>query len=118
MIRLQPDWIGELVGICAADDWNDAQMPLDYPGVSPMFRRLMPELAETDEVTGYSSAEVRACKMGLEFLAREHPIEYMALTWEFQPWQRRQVPLLDDHEALVLRAGELLAAFVDEMCGG
>jgi hypothetical protein len=117
MIRLKPDWIGELVSICAADDWADAQHRLDYPDVSPMFRRLLPEMAEADDVGGYSSAEVRACRAALERLSQQHPDEYAALTWEFQTWKRRHLERSDDHEALTLRAGELLAKFVDEMLG-
>jgi hypothetical protein len=117
MIRLQPDWIGELVSICAADDWADAKSPLDYPSVSPMFRRLLPEVAEGDNVTGYASAEVCACKQAIEMLSKDHPQEFDALAWEFQPWRRRHLTVHKDHAALVLSAGKRLADYVDRLCG-
>lgn len=117
MIRLQPEWIGELVGICARDDWSDLNDRLGYPSVSPMFQRFMPELAESDDVTGYSSAEVRACRAGIEWLCNHHPDEYAALQWEFQPSKRRLLVLQKNHTHLVLRAGTLLEQFVDKYCG-
>ena len=117
MIRLEPEWIGELVSMAAKDDWSDATSSLDYPNVSPMFRKLMPEMAESDDVTGYSSAEMRACKAGIEWLSQNHPEEYAALAWEFQPWKRKIIDKHDDHHALVMYAGRLLAKFVDAMCG-
>lgn len=117
MIRLQPEWIGELVSICAADDWADAKSPLDYPIVSPMFRRLLPDVAEGDDVTGYASAEVRACKTAIELLSKDHPLEFNALLWEFQPWRRRHLTVHKDHAALVLAAGKKLADYVDGICG-
>lgn len=115
MIRLQPDWIGELLSVCSADDWADLQHPLAWPTVSPMFARFIP-LFETEDAGGYSSAEVRACKAGIEWLSREHPEHYAALAWEFQPWKRSQVAKLDAHERLALEAGKLLASFVDSAC--
>lgn len=117
MIRLEPEWIGELVSMAAKDDWSDATSSLDYPTVSPMFRKLMPEMAESDDVTGYSSAEMRACKAAIEWLSQNHPEEYAALAWEFQPWKRKIIDKHDDHHALVMYAGRLLAKFVDAMCG-
>ena len=29
-MRLQPDWIGELVSICVSDDWRGAQTELTW----------------------------------------------------------------------------------------
>ena len=117
MIRLQPDWIGELVSICSSDDWSDASQPLDYPSVSPMFRKLIPDLAEADDVTGYSSAEVRACKAGIEWLSKTHPNEYRALAREFQPWKRKHLEATEHDRELAMHAGKLLAKFVDVYCG-
>lgn len=116
MIRLEPEWIGELVSMAAKDDWSDTTSSLDYPTVSPMFRKLIPEMAESDDVTGYSSAEMRACKAGIEWLSKNYPNEYAALAWEFQPWKRKIIDKSDDHHALVMYAGRLLAKFVDAMC--
>lgn len=116
MIRLQPDWIGELVSVCASDDWAALQGRLDFPTVSPMFSRLLPELAEAEDAGGYSSIEVRACRAGIEWLSREHPEHYAALAWEFQPWKRRLIDKPDEHERLALEAGSLLAKFVDSAC--
>lgn len=116
MIRLQPEWIGELLGICAADDWSDVQARLGHPSVSPMFRRMLPD-HEVEDVTGYSSAEVRACKVGIEWLAQEHPREHAALEWELRRWKRAHLQRQDDHEALVQAAAKLLSEFVDNACG-
>ena len=49
--------------------------------------------------------------------AGDYPAEYAALAWEFQPWKRRHIPQADNHDALVLEAGRLLAAYVDAACG-
>lgn len=116
MIRIEPDWVGELISLAAKDDWSEATSGLDYPPVSPMFRKLLPGLAESDDVTGYSSAELRACKEGIDWLSREHPAEYAALAWEFQPWRRKREPRRDGHAELVQRAGSLLAKFIDDRC--
>ena len=117
MIRLEPDWVGELVSMCSKDDWNDTTSPLDYPTVSPMFKKLIPEMAETDDVTGFSSAEVRACKMAIEWLSANHPEEYAALAWEFQPWKRKMLTQHSDHHAIVMYAGRLIEKFIDKVCG-
>lgn len=116
MIRLQPDWIGELVSICAADDWAGAHQDLGWSEVSPMFRRLVPDMAEADDTTGYSSAEVRACKAALEWLSREHAPEFAALSWELQRWKRQHLELRADHLHRLQEAGRLLAEFVDMAC--
>lgn len=117
MIRLQPDWVGELVSIAAKDDWTEVGTSLGYPTVSPMWKKLLPDMAETDEVTGYSSAELRACRAGIEWLSQNYPTEYAALVWEFQPWKRKLFDKHDDHHALVLYAGRLLEKFIDAYCG-
>ena len=117
MIRLKPDWIGELVSLAAKEDLSDATAQLDYPSISPMFRRLMPEIAESSDVTGYSSAELAACKAGIEWIGKNYPEEYAALAWEFQPWKRKLIDKHEDHHALVMYAGRLLAKFVDAHCG-
>ena len=116
MIRLDPEWIGDLVAMCARDDWADMSSPLAFPTVSPMFRKLLPEMAHTDEVTGYSSVEMQACKAGIEWLSKAHPVEYAALAWEFQRWRRAREPRAENHKELVILAGKLLAEFVDKEC--
>lgn len=116
MIRLEPDWIGELVSIASKDDWSDTTSALDYPSVSPMFRKLLPDIAEADDTAGYSSAELAACKAGIEWLSQNYPTEYAALAWEFQPWKRKHLGRHEDHHTLVLYAGRLLANFVDKFC--
>jgi hypothetical protein len=82
-----------------------------------MFRRLLPSLAESESPDGYSSLEVRACRAGLEWMSGHHPREFAALCWQFWPWKRAHFPRTDDHDALVERAGALLAAYVDRACG-
>lgn len=116
MIRLEPEWIGELVSMASRSDWSDTTSSLDYPTVSPMFRKFIPDIAEADDVTGYSSVELAACKAGIEWLGVNHPDEYNALAWEFQPWKRKLIERHEDHHALVMYAGRLLANFVDKFC--
>lgn len=117
MIRLEPDWVGELVSMCSKDDWSDTTSHLDYPTISPMFKKLIPDMAETDDVTGFSSAELRACKMAIEWLNVNHPEEYAALAWEFQPWKRKTLTQHADHHAMVMYAGRLIEKFIDKVCG-
>lgn len=117
MIRLQPEWVGELVALCARDDWSDLNDRLGYPSVSPMFRSILPEVAESDDVSGYSSAEVRACRVGIEWLCNHFPRQYASLQWEFQPGKRHMLTRDDQHEELVLHAARLLEKFIDKYCG-
>lgn len=117
-MKLEPAWIGELVGICAADDWAEVEQRLGHAAVSPMFRRLLPDLAESDESTGYSSAEVLACKAGIEWLMHAHPAEFQALSWEFHRWRRKTMARHEKHEELVQSAARLLADYVDRVCAG
>jgi hypothetical protein len=111
-----PDWVIDLVRQCASDDWSGVDRELDYPKVSPMFARLLPEMAETEEVTGYSSLELKACREGIDWLSKEHPAEYASLTWEFQRWKRKHMGRPDQHDANLQRAGALLAAYIDRIC--
>lgn len=113
---MEQNWVGDLVRQCAADDWSGVDRDLDYPRVSPMFARLLPEMAETEDTSGYSSLELRACREGIDWLSKAHPSEYAALTWEFQRWKRRHMSKSDDHDALLQRAGELLASYIDRIC--
>ena len=115
-MRLQPDWLGELVSICVDDDWRGSQMQLNWGDVSPMFRRLLPELAQSDDTDGYSSLEVRACRAGLEWLSANHQAEFNALCWQFWAWKRKHLNLADNHDELLQRAGILLAEYVDKAC--
>lgn len=117
-MKLEPPWIGELIGICAANDWAGVEQQLGHASVSPMFRRLMPEMAEADDAMGYSSAEVRACAMGIEWLEKAYPLEFAALSWEFHRWRRREMQRHERHAELVQSAARLLADYVDRVCAG
>jgi hypothetical protein len=116
-MRLQPDWLGELVSICVSDDWRGAQTELTWGEVSPMFRRLLPELAQSEDADGYSSLEVRACREGIEWLSTNHPAEFGALCWQFWDWKRKHLTRAENHDELLQRAGKLLADYVDRACG-
>lgn len=116
-MKIEPSWIADLVRMCAADDWSDLDNTLGHPRVSPMFKRLLPDLAEAEDVTGYSSAEMRACREGLEWLSRTHPELYVALAWQFQRWRRKHLDRTDNHDALVQQAASLLAGYVDKVLG-
>ena len=115
-MKLHPEWIGELVSICVSDDWRGASSSLHWDDVSPMFKRLLPELAQTEDADGYSSLEVRACRAGIEWLAQKHSAEFNALCWQFWPWRRQHLVRDDKHDELVQRAAGLLANYVDRAC--
>lgn len=116
MARIEPEWVAELVRICASDDWAGAERPLSFSSVSPMFRKLLPELAESDDATGYSPIEVRACKAGLEWLAREQRDLYEALTAELNVSRHSRRNEDGNHHERVQKAAFLLGEFIDKAC--
>lgn len=117
MIRLEPDWIGELVSMWAAKDWSDAQGDLGFPTVSPMFAKAVGIVTEAEDVTGYSSAELRAVVAAVDWLQVRHPEHWRALSREFRTWTRRTLERKDGDDQLVLEAGALLAKYIDDVLG-
>ena len=117
MIRLQPDWVGELVSMWAARDWADAHGDLGYPTVSPMFARAVGNVTEWEDPTGYSSAELRAVVAAVDWLQTNHPEHWRALSREFRTWTRRTLEAKEGDRELVLEAGLLLANYIDEILG-
>jgi hypothetical protein len=117
MIRLQPEWVGELVSMWAAKDWADAQSDLGFPTVSPMFAKAMGTVTEFEDVEGYSSAEVRAMAAAVEWLKLTHEDHYRALSREFRTWTRRTMAAKDNDNQLVLEAGRMLAEYIDNVLG-
>lgn len=115
MIRLEPDWIGELLGQWAAGDWADARQDLGYPTVSPMFKKIVGNVTEFEDVTGYSSAELRAVSKAVDWLHEEHPEHWRALCREFRSWTRKTLEKKDGDDLLVIEAGKLLAFRVDDL---
>lgn len=117
MIRLQPEWVGELVSQWAASDWAAAQQDLGFPTVSPMFARAIGTVTECEDVTGYSSAELRAVAAAIDWLQLAHPEHWRALSREFRTWTRRTLERKDGDDQLVLEAGTLIANYIDEILG-
>ena len=117
MIRIEPDWVGELLGQWAASDWRDAQQDLGFPSVSPMFAKAVGSSFETEDVTGYSHAELRAMVAGVDWLQLNHPEHYRALSREFRTWTRRTLEQRDGDDQLVMEAGRFLEKFIDETLG-
>ncbi len=117
MIRLEPDWVGELVSMWAAKDWADAQNDLGFPTVSPMFSKAVGTVTEFEDATGYSSAELRAMTAAVEWLKLTHEDHYRALSREFRTWTRRTMERKDNDEQLVLEAGRMLAEYIDNILG-
>ena len=117
MIRLQPDWVGELVSQWAASDWAAAQQDLGFPTVSPMFSKAMGSVTEFEDVTGYSSAELRAVAAAIDWLQLVHPEHWRALSREFRTWTRRTLKRGDNDDALVLEAGKMIAEYIDNILG-
>jgi hypothetical protein len=117
MIRIQPDWVGELLGQWAAKDWSDAQHDLGFPTVSPMFAKAVGTSFESEDVTGYSRAELRAMVAGVDWLQLHHPEHYRALSREFRTWTRRTLARRDGDDQLVREAGRMLEKYIDETLG-
>lgn len=113
MIRLQPDWVGELLGHWASKDWAEARQDLGFPRVSPMFARAMGSSLDAEDVVGYSVAEVRAVVAAVDWLQERHPEHWRALSREFRAWTRSTLEGKEGDDELVLQAGTLIAQFVD-----
>lgn len=117
MIRLQPEWVGELVSMWAARDWADTHGDLGYPTVSPMFAKALGHTTEWEDPTGYSSSELRAMAAAVDWLKANHPEHWRALSREFRQWTRRTLEGKEGDNQLVLDAGALLAGYIDKMLG-
>ena len=117
MIRLEPDWVGELVSRWASKDWVDTRDELGYPQVSPMFSRVVGTSIECEDVTDYSSAELRAVAAAIDWLQLVHPEHWRALSREFRTWTRTTLVAKDGDQALVIEAGKLIADYVDNILG-
>jgi len=117
MIRIEPDWCGELLGQWAAKDWSDARDDLGFPTVSPMFAKAVGTSFEFEDVTGYSHAELRAMVAAVEWLHLTHPDHWRALSREFRIWTRRTLDEKPGDHDLVLEAGRMLADYIDNILG-
>ena len=115
MIRLEPAWLGELLAHYVRSDWDDARGELGYPQVSPMFRKAVGSSFELEDVTGYSSAEMRAMAHAIDWLQAQHAEHWRALSREFRTWTRSTLPAKPGDEQLVLEAGILLAKKIDDL---
>ncbi len=115
MIKFDPDWVGELLHLWSRQDWSDSHHALGYPTVSPMFARAIGSVAETEEVAGYSRAEVRAMTAAIDWLQVNHAEHYRALSRELRPWSRKTLEAKPNDELLVLQAGHLIADYIDKM---
>lgn len=115
MIRLEPEWVGELLGHWAGKDWADAQQDLGYPKVSPMFSKAVGAVTEAEDVTGYSTAEGRAVLAAVDWLQVHHPEHWRALSREYKAWTRSTLAASAGDTELVLQAGKLIADFVDRL---
>lgn len=117
MIRIEPDWCGELLSMWAAKDWSDAQGDLGFANVSPMFSKTIAFASEAEDVAGYSSAELRAMTAAVEWLQLTKPDHWRALSREFRQWTKKDLPEKPNDRELVLEAGRLLAKYIDETLG-
>lgn len=117
MIRIEPDWCGELLSQWARSDAVDARDDLGFPTVSPMFAKAIGTATEFEDVTGYSSAELRAVAAAIDWLQLRHPEHWRALSREFRTWTRRTLEAKDGDRELVLEAGKMIAKYIDETLG-
>lgn len=117
MIRIEPDWVGELLGQWAAKDWADAQHDLGFPTVSPMFAKAVGTSFELEDVTGYSRAELRAMVAAVDWLKLHHEDHWRALSREFRTWSRRTLEEKPNDRELVLEAGRMLEKYIDDVLG-
>lgn len=89
----------ELLRAWGASDWDEIARTLGYPSTSPSFRWLG-AVDDTPDPWEVMPAEVQAVIEALDWLARLHPDEYMALARRYRPWVHGQPtakdrPLLD-----------------------
>lgn len=117
MIRIEPDWVGELLGQWASKDWSDARDDLGFPAVSPMFSKAVGTSFELEDVTGYSSAELRAVAAAVDWLQLRHPDHWRALSREFRTWSRRTLEAKEGDRERVLEAGRMLEKYIDDVLG-
>lgn len=113
-MKAPADWVKDLLGLWAERDWADAQIPLGLPTVSPMFAKAIGVSVETEDVGGYSSVEIQAMALGVDWLQREHYEHWRALSRMIRPWTRRDLPKSDDDDRLVIEALHKLEKFIDE----
>lgn len=116
MIRLQPDWVNELAHHWARGDWSQVDHELGYPTVSPMFKRVS-GVDSSEDVTGYSSAEVLAMAAAMEYLHLRHYEHWRALARLLRPHLRDTLPGKEGDAALAIEAGRLLEKYIDETLG-
>jgi len=109
-----PDWVRDLLGLWAHQDWAAAQGELGYPTVSPMFSRAVGTQAECEDVTGYSSEELRVMGQAIDWLQSDHPEHWRALSRSFRPWTRAALERKDGDEVLAIEAAILIANFMDQ----
>ena len=117
MIRIEPDWVGELLGQWAGKDLSDAQQDLGFPTVSPMFAKAVGTSFELEDVTGYSHAELRAMIAAVDWLQLHHPEHWRALSREFRIWTRSTLEAKPSDPDLVLEAGRMLEKYIDNVLG-
>lgn len=110
-----PDWVKDLLGLWAYLDWADAQQDLGFPTVSPMFAKAVSTSAEAEDVTGFSSAEMRAMNAAIDWLQLEHHDHWRALCRYYRPWVRRDLPAKDGDDELIPDALNMVAKYIDDM---
>jgi hypothetical protein len=110
-----PDWVRDLLGLWAHRDWSDAQQDLGYPTVSPMFAKAIGSGVSAEDVTGFSSAEMRAMGTAIEWLQAEHHDHWRALSRQIRPWTRKTLQQKDNDNALAIEAANMIAQKIDDM---
>jgi hypothetical protein len=110
-----PPWVLDLLGLWAHKDWHEAKSELDYPSVSPMFARALGTSFEAEEVTGYSSAEVRAMTAAIDWLQNEHADHWRALSRQVRPWTRAELEAKPNDRQLASDAAQMVADFIDKL---
>lgn len=112
MIKLEPPWIADLLGMWVAYDRSAARKELGYPSVSPMFARALGMAAETDDADGYSNAEVKAMYQAIDWLRQNHPLHAEAINAAFRPWAGGDAAV---NAQLVQEAATMLAKYIDAL---
>ena len=112
-----PEWVKDLLGLWAHQDWAGAQGQLGLPTVSPMFAKAVGSGVEAECVTGYSSEELRVMGQAIDWLLAEHPDHWRALSRSIRPWTRPKLERKDGDDALVTQASVMIANFIDTRLG-
>lgn len=112
-LGLTPEWIEDLLGLWAAADTHSETRKLAWEGATTMWQLWGVVDDQQYSEGSYSSAEALAVRQAVERLRSERPELYEAVLASFKPWAG--IEANEVTHARAIEAGEILAAWVDEI---